>query len=170
MILDKYNEELFRSDHAQIALQERNGIATFNKISLTDAHDTLVSTFEQTDDFFVHLSMKVHAELKNFDVSILIKTAQGTDIAFASLTDQSPADSLDYQPGLYSWKVKFAGGLLMPDNYFLRISIHQPGVLDIDTRDYVMGFKIVGAESRRALNYGIGYINIPNTWETVHAD
>ena len=139
---------------------------SFTKLSIENDRSQTTTQIQQESNFYINLELEVFKETKNVDISICIKDSRSNSIIFSSLSD-ADYEAKTFLPGKYSFRVKFDGGILMPDNYSLRISIHHPGTENIDARDDVGGFTVLSVAGHRALNYGQGCVNFPNSWTEV---
>jgi lipopolysaccharide transport system ATP-binding protein len=165
MVVGKYLNQMIPSTKNEIKLAKNfNTDLSFSKISIMNKDRRISYHIPQDEDFIINLELNVFKETKNVDVSISISNSQNT-IIFSSLSDNNNGQLGNFGPGKYQFKIKFSGGYLMPDNYFIRISVHRPGTENLDTREDVLGFTISPIQQgNRALNYGRGCVSLPNKW------
>lgn len=164
-VVVKYLNEMVPPIKNAIKLDKKlDANMSFSKISLTNEVDKITYHLLQSEIFYINLGLSVFKETKNIDISVSIRNSQNI-IIFSSLSDIKKGQLKNFLPGKYAFKIKFSGGYLMPDNYFVRISIHHPGTVDIDTREDVLGFTVSATQQgNRALNYGTGCVSFPNEW------
>lgn len=164
-VLKRYMEDTFTSGSGHIELEERShGEATFTDVTLKNGDDVETSIIPHSHTFTIDLGITVKEPISNADVSVLIKSARGVDVAFLSLSDESRGALRDFSVGHHSLSVSCEGGFLMPDNYYLRISIHNPGHANIDTREDILGFQIINDTAHPVVNYGIGCVTPKSVW------
>lgn len=164
-VVDYYLGELLKNGSDEIIFPDKSNVDfVFTKLSIADNKNNISSELNYNNDFYINLEFKVREEVKNIDISISFKNSRGVDVLFSSLSDAIGGRLNDFNPGFYKYRVEFSGGFLMPDYYHIRISAHQPGIRNIDTREGVASFKILQASGQRAINYGIGCVSIPNRW------
>ena len=163
-IVSEYLNSVIRLGEKEIILPEKKSNATFLKISMQNEKGDVTNQFRQNEKFFVNLDFKVLNEILGTDVSVSFRNSSGVEMVFSSLSDAQNGKLENFNPGNYSLKVEFDGGFLMPDDYYLRISIHHPGTENIDTREDIMGFNITENKGPRTLNYGRGCVSLPNRW------
>jgi len=164
-VVDHYLRELMKQGaHELVLTEKKNNELSFMKIYITDEKGQISNEINQSADFYINLELNVIQEVNNIDISVFLKSSRSVDVVFSSLSDSSGGRLTDLKSGYYKYKIKFDGGFLMPDHYYVRISVHQPGIRNIDTREDILSFKILQVEGARALNYGIGCVSLPNRW------
>jgi lipopolysaccharide transport system ATP-binding protein len=167
-VVDEYFNEITPITKREVKLDKKAGAdISFSKVSMTDEEGEVAYDIQYNEGFYINLDLNVFKEIRNVDVSVSINNSQNL-IIFSSLSDIKKGQLRNFLPGKYAFKVKFCGGFLMPGKYFVRISIHQPGTVNIDTREDVLGFTISAPHGGRALNYGLGCVSLPNKWFLVH--
>ncbi len=163
-IIDEYLHQLSLSYQSITELPiKKDAVMSFSKISIMNGAGETTHHLEQDSDVYINLHLEVFKETKNVDLSVGIKDTRGTMVIFSSLSD-TDYQTKTFSPGKYVYKIKFKGGVLMPDTYSIRVSIHHPFMEDIDTREDVAGFTILPVSGVRALNYGYGSVTFPNSW------
>lgn len=164
-VIGGYLNEMIPSRKNEIKLKvKRDADISFSKIFLTSKEGKVTYHFLQPEDFCINLELIVFKETKNVDVSISINNSQNT-IIYSSLSDIKRGQLKNFLPGKYAFRVKFSGGYLMPDNYFIHLYVHHPGTINIDAREDVLGFTVSATQQGGStLNYGRGCVSLPNKW------
>lgn len=164
-IVSEYLNRVLVSEKSEVELPKKNNSPiSFSRIYLTNEKDEKINKIHHSENFSVNLEMEVFKETDNVDVSVSFRNSHNMEVTFSSLSDKTDGQLKTFKPGKYNFKIKFTGGLLMPDGYAIRISAHHPGTENIDTREDVLGFTILGVPGRRPLNYGRGFVSIPSHW------
>ena len=164
-IISKYLNKLFLSSEDEVKLIEKHGAdISFSKISIANEKGELTNKIEHREDFYINLELNVLKETEGVDISLSFRNSQNVDVILSSLSDASAGKLRTFTPGKYIFKIKFSGGFLMPGGYSVKIAIYNPGILNIDIREDVLGFSILDVPNRKALNYGVGCVSIPNQW------
>jgi len=164
-VIGKYLHKMIPSQKNAVKLDMKHDAdISFSKISLTNGNNKISYHILHHEDFNINLELNVFKEIKNVDVSVGISNSQ-TPMIFSSLSDNNNGQSRNFLPGKYAFKIKFSGGYLMPDNYFVQLYAHHSGVTNIDVREDVLGFTISARQQgNRPLNYGGGCVSLPNEW------
>lgn len=165
-IIGEYLNKIMPSNKNEIDLiPKSDSFIYFSKILITDNNNQPSNKIEYPKDFYINLELDVIQEIKDIDLSILLKNSQGIDLVFASFSDKSTNKLLDLKKGKHKFSVKFSGGFLLPETYSVRISVHHPGTQNLDTRENVLSFSILNTTGIRAINYGVGCVSVPNEWQ-----
>jgi lipopolysaccharide transport system ATP-binding protein len=166
-IIDEYINKVFVSDESELLLPKKeNTSMSFSKISISNALGQPTNKIIQNEDYFVNLEFETFKKTEDVDISLSLRNSRNTILTFSSLSDIDDGKLKSYDPGKYRIKVKFTGGFLMPDTYFIRISIHHPGTINIDTREDVFGFTVLTVPGQRPINYSVGAVSLPSEWIT----
>ena len=167
-IVNEYINRMFSTDGKEVILPVKpHSPMSFTKISMENSEEKTTNKINHREDFFINLELETYSDVKNADIFITIKNSRHTDILLSCLSDSHESLPKTFTPGKYNFKVKFDGGYLMPDDYFIKIYIAHPELSIIDTREDVFGFTIQSpkeTEAVRSINYGIGCVSFPNKW------
>lgn len=164
-VVNKYLNKLVEFGEGEIILSKKVGSdISFSKVSISNEKGEITNTINYKDNLFINLEFDVFKETAGVDISVSFRNSQNTDVVFSSLSDILKGQLKTFKPGKYNFKVEFFGGFLMPGSYSVRISVHHPGIQNIDTREDVFGFTIINESGKRSINYGVGCVSLPNRW------
>ncbi|MCX6701628.1 MAG: ABC transporter ATP-binding protein [Candidatus Zambryskibacteria bacterium] len=164
-IVNEYLDKFLEFGDGEITLTKKPGVdISFSKISITNEKNVITNNINYKENFYINLELDVFKETKDVDLGIYFKNSLNTDLVFSCLSDKSNGQLKTFKPGRYNFKVEFSGGFLMQGIYSIKISVHNPGILTIDSRDDVISFSILPPSGRPASRGGAGCVSIPNRW------
>jgi len=164
-VINQYSSQIRSFSISEIEVDIKSGVdISFSKISITNEKFEATNQIRQYESFYINIELIAFRSIRDIDISVSFKNAQGTEINFSSLSDIVGGQLAKLEQGRHVYNVRFSGGVLMPGNYFARISVHHPGYRDIDLSEDVLSFTILNIKGGLPLNYGRGCISFLSQW------
>jgi lipopolysaccharide transport system ATP-binding protein len=115
---------------------------TFKRYSVKNALGEICNKFKFNQQIFIELEFDVLNSLSKLEISLSILNISGDTILWSNLSDSFGNNFQSFTLGSYLAKISIPENLLFEGIYFVGISCHYPGVMDLDRRLEAFSFEI----------------------------
>jgi lipopolysaccharide transport system ATP-binding protein len=127
--------------------ENSNSALFINEVFVCNESGNPVSVIESENDFQIKIKLVCMEVVKNATVAIRFSSFDGTSIFTTDLHDQIDTDYV-FNPGIVWLTAIISKNILVPGNYRLTISVHQPRVYQYDCVADLLSISIENLRTR----------------------